>query len=67
VILRLGAGISGLLVAALVLFAGLGLVVAALVVALNTVMATGWALLIGGLLCILLAGGVAWAMLKLAK
>jgi hypothetical protein len=58
---------SGLLVAALVLFGGLGLMIAALVVGLDTVMATGWALMIGGFVCILLAGGVAWAMLKLAK
>lgn len=66
-IVRVGVGISGLLVAALVLFGGLGLMVAALVVGLDAVMATGWALLIAGIVCLLLAGGVAWAMVKLAK
>jgi hypothetical protein len=64
---RIGVGIAGLLVAALILFGGLGLMVAALVVGLDTVMATGWALVIAGLVCILLAGGLAWAMVKLAK
>jgi hypothetical protein len=66
-IVRVGAGLAGLLVAGLVLFGGLGLILAALIVALDTVMATGWALLIGGIVCILLAGGGTWAMLKLAK
>jgi hypothetical protein len=50
-----------------VLFGGLGLVIAALVVGLSAVMAVGWALLIGAVVCILLAGGVAWAMVRLAK
>jgi hypothetical protein len=66
-ILRLSVGLGGLLVAAMVLFGGLGLVLAALIVALDGIMATAWALLIGGIVCVLLAGGVAWAMLKLAK
>jgi hypothetical protein len=62
--IRTAVGMAGVLVAALVLAGGLGLLVAALVAGLHTVMAIGWALAIAGAACVLAAGGAAWMMTR---